>query len=103
MTPPRRHRLTPPPHIATPQTDAENLPMKTAEYLADNLSDKYDFFFIVRDSTYVRGYRLNELAEDLSVGTDVLLGARDGDSCKLGEYRAASGRSWVRFPVSAFC
>ncbi|XP_043210835.1 chondroitin sulfate synthase 2-like [Amphibalanus amphitrite] len=57
--------------------------MRTAEYVASHFGNMYDFFFIVRDNTYVRGYRLKELAEDLSVSTDVLLGARHQDSCRL--------------------
>ena len=67
--------------------------MRTASYLAEHYGNLYDFFFIVRDDTYVRGYRLKELTEDLSVSTDVLLGARDGDSCKLGKYKRKVGGS----------
>ncbi|XP_037075506.1 chondroitin sulfate synthase 2-like [Pollicipes pollicipes] len=68
--------------VIFPSEDMD-LPLKTAEYLADHHGHLYDYFFVVRDSTYVRGYRLQELVEDLSVSVDVLLAGRVGGRCQL--------------------
>lgn len=65
-------------------------PFHLLKYLADNFLDDYDYFFIVRDTTYVRGRLLNFIINKLSVSVDVHVGGKKEDNsanyCLIGKY-----------------
>lgn len=58
------------------------------KYVADNYLDEYDFFFMVKDSTYVKARTLYEVAQGISVSQEVHAGSEKEDEhtafCTLG-------------------
>ncbi|KAK6627535.1 hypothetical protein RUM44_010013 [Polyplax serrata] len=55
-------------------------PFHLLKYLSDNFLDDYDYFFIVRDTTYIRGRLLNYIISKISVSVDVHLGGAKEDA-----------------------
>lgn len=72
-------------------TDTRKLlkPFHVLKYVADNYLDEYDFFFIVKDTTYVKARTLYEVAQGISVSQEVHAGSEKEDDhtafCKLGK------------------
>lgn len=62
-------------------TDTRKLlkPFHVLKYVADNYLDEYDFFFIVKDSTYVKARTLYEVAQGISVSQEVHSGSEKED------------------------
>ncbi|XP_015115913.1 chondroitin sulfate synthase 2 [Diachasma alloeum] len=57
-------------------TDTRDIlkPFHIIKYITDNYLEEYDFYFIVKDSSYVNGRSLNHLLDKISVSRDVYLG-----------------------------
>ncbi|CAF4644685.1 unnamed protein product [Rotaria sp. Silwood1] len=49
-------------------------PFYMLKYLAETMIKSYDWFFLVPDNTYIRGYKLNEFLNHISIGQDLYLG-----------------------------
>ncbi|CAF0896535.1 unnamed protein product [Rotaria sordida] len=49
-------------------------PFYMLKYLAEKMIKSYDWFFLVSDNTYIRGYKLNEFLNHISIGQDLYLG-----------------------------
>ncbi|CAF2830195.1 unnamed protein product [Rotaria sp. Silwood2] len=49
-------------------------PFYIFKYLAEKMVKLYDWFFLVPDNTYIRGYKLNEFLNHISIGQDLYLG-----------------------------
>lgn len=62
-------------------TDTRKLlkPFHVLKYVADNFLDEYDFFFIVKDSTYVKARTLYEVVQGISVSQEVHAGSEKED------------------------
>ncbi|CAB3366693.1 Hypothetical predicted protein [Cloeon dipterum] len=62
-------------------------PFHVLKYIADNYIDKFDYFFLIKDDSYIRAYDLIETVKKISVSEDVHLGGfmRDKESafCSL--------------------
>jgi len=58
------------------------------KYITDNYLDEFDFYFLVKDTTYIKGRQLYDLVQGISVSEDVHAGSgkRDEHStfCSLG-------------------
>lgn len=65
-------------------------PFHVLKYLSDNFLDDFDYFYIVRDTTYVRGKYLNYIVNKISVSVDVHAGGGKEDSstnyCSIGKF-----------------
>lgn len=63
-------------------------PFHVLKYIADNYVDKFDYFFLIKDDSYIRAFNLSETVKKISVSEDVHLGGffRDRESafCSLG-------------------
>ncbi|XP_059474527.1 chondroitin sulfate synthase 2 [Neocloeon triangulifer] len=49
-------------------------PFHVLKYIADNYLDKFDYFFLVKDESYVRAFNLTEAVKRISVSEDVHIG-----------------------------
>lgn len=49
-------------------------PFHLIKYVSDNFLDDYDFFFIIRDTSYVQAQKLNDFVRRISVMNDVHVG-----------------------------
>ncbi|XP_065565321.1 chondroitin sulfate synthase 2-like [Artemia franciscana] len=54
------------------------LPLHVLKYISDNFLTGFDYFMLVKDSTYVKGRQLAELVGHLSISEDVFLGSNPG-------------------------
>ncbi|KAL3832167.1 hypothetical protein ACJMK2_023831 [Sinanodonta woodiana] len=63
----------------------EYLPVHTLKYISEHYSDTYDFYMFVSDRTYLRGQRIYEMVEHISINEEVYMGAPspDGKFCDL--------------------
>lgn len=65
-------------------------PFHLIKYVSDNFLEDFDFFFIVKDSSYIQAQRLMEFVKKISIKIDVHTGhllKSDSDSiCSLGKY-----------------
>lgn len=65
-------------------------PFHMLKYIADNYLDEFDYFYIVRDTTYVRGRSLYTLVKSISVSENVHAGSKAPDEltsfCLLGKF-----------------
>jgi hypothetical protein len=65
-------------------------PFHVLKYLTDNFVEEYDFFFLVKDTTYLDAKALHHLVKHLSVSQEVHAGpSRIGTSayCSLGRFK----------------
>lgn len=63
-------------------------PFHMLKYIADNLLDEFDYFYLVNDSTYVNGRKLMKTVHSLSASQDVHLGVKidhESSFCSLGK------------------
>lgn len=64
-------------------------PFHLLKYLSDNFLDDYDYFFIVRDTTYVRGRHLNHILSKISASADIHAGGAKQENgtnyCLIGK------------------
>lgn len=64
-------------------------PFHMLKYIADNYLDDFDYFYIVRDTTYVRGRSLYTLVKSISVSESVHAGSKAPEEltsfCMLGK------------------
>ena len=63
------------------------LPLHVLKYISDNFLTGFDYFMLVKDSTYVKGRQLAELVGHLSISEDVFLGSNPGrrqSYCSIG-------------------
>lgn len=60
-------------------------PFHVIKYIADGFGHSYDYFFLMKDSSYVNAQRLHHIANRISVSQDVYMGTRaaDGNYCIL--------------------
>ena len=69
-------------------TDTRSIlqPFHALKYITDNYLEDYDYYFIIKDTSYVNARRLTELVNKISVSQDVHLGVISDDStyCSLG-------------------
>ena len=67
------------------------LTLHTLKYLADKLTVGYNFFFLIKDTTYVDGRKLDKLTKHISITENVYLGLPGNDPtsnptvCSLGK------------------
>ncbi|XP_066997100.2 chondroitin sulfate synthase 2 isoform X2 [Anabrus simplex] len=54
-------------------------PFHMLKYITDNHMGDFDFFFLVKDSTYIKARRLYEIVQDISVSEDVHAGSGKDD------------------------
>ncbi|KAJ8680351.1 hypothetical protein QAD02_016138 [Eretmocerus hayati] len=61
-------------------------PFHTLKYITDNYLEDYDYYFIVRDTTFVNSRKLLELVNQISVSRDIHLGVGNLEDtfCSLG-------------------
>jgi hypothetical protein len=73
-------------------TDSRKIlkPFHVMKYIADNYVNKFDYFFIVKDTTYTKAFSLFDIVKRISVSEDVHLGGWKKDLrsayCSLGRY-----------------
>ncbi|CAD5111090.1 DgyrCDS438 [Dimorphilus gyrociliatus] len=60
--------------------DAEYVLM-VLKFIAEKYGDKYDWFYLVKDNTYVRGERLMYLATHMSISYQIYMGVQQGRVC----------------------
>jgi len=64
-------------------------PFHVLKYIADNYVDKFDYFFLIKDDSYIRAFNLADTLKKISVSEDVHLGGflRDKETafCSLGK------------------
>lgn len=66
-------------------------PFHLIKYVSDNFLDDYDFFFIIRDTSYIQAQKLNDFVRRISIMNDVHVGKRIQPSettaqiCSLGK------------------
>jgi hypothetical protein len=71
-------------------TDTRKLlkPFHMLKYITDNYLDEFDFYFLVKDTTYVKARQLYEMVQGISVSEDVHAGSGKRDEhtsfCSLG-------------------
>lgn len=68
-------------------TDTRSIlqPFHTLKYITDNYIEDYDYYFLIKDDSYVNARRLVNLVNKISVSQDVHLGIASDDShCSLG-------------------
>lgn len=51
-------------------------PFHVMHYIAEHFVNDYDFFLVMRDTTYIRGVKLKEMLSQLSVAQNVYMGGR---------------------------
>lgn len=51
-------------------------PFHMLKYIADNYLDDFDYFFLVRDTTYIRGRNLYNLIKSISVSENIYGGSK---------------------------
>jgi hypothetical protein len=60
------------------------------KYITDNFLDEFDFYFLVRDATYIKAHELSAIVQRISVSEDVHAGSgRRGEHtafCSLGMF-----------------
>ncbi|CAF3770033.1 unnamed protein product [Rotaria socialis] len=49
-------------------------PFYVLKYLAEKMINLYDWFFLVPDNTFIRGYKLTEFLNHISIGQDLYMG-----------------------------
>lgn len=49
-------------------------PFHTISYIGEHYIDDYDFFFLTRESVYIRGMKLNDMVNKISVSESVYMG-----------------------------
>jgi hypothetical protein len=63
-------------------------PFHMLKYITDNFLDEFDFYFLVKDATYIRARKLYEMVQGISVSEDVHAGSGRRDEhtsfCSLG-------------------
>lgn len=68
------------------------LTLHTLKYLADKLAQGYNYFFLMKDTTFVNGRKLSSLVKHISVSGDVYMGAIGNEPtlnpnvCSLGNF-----------------
>jgi len=63
-------------------------PFHALKYIADNLLDDYDYYYLVSDTSYVNGRKLKRTVNSLSISHDVHLGVKpdfESSFCSLGK------------------
>lgn len=69
-------------------TDTRSIlkPFHVMKYITDNYLEDYDFYYIIKDTSYVNGRQLLRLVNRLSVSRDIHLGVKVGGEnfCTLG-------------------
>lgn len=55
------------------------LTLHTLKYLADKLTAAYSFFFLIKDSTFVDGRKLDKLVKHISISENVYMGVPASD------------------------
>lgn len=73
--PPAEHVQTLKEVVTFPEHQNVNLPLAMADYVLKHYGDLYDYYFFVKDTTYVRGHKLVDLANSLSVSVETFLSA----------------------------
>ncbi|KAK3608003.1 hypothetical protein CHS0354_009938 [Potamilus streckersoni] len=63
----------------------EYLPVHTLRYISEHYGDTFDFYLFVSDRTYLRGHRIFEMVEHISINEEVYMGApsTDGKFCDI--------------------
>lgn len=63
-------------------TDARKIlkPFHVLKYIADNYLNKFDYFFIVKDTVYIKAFSLYEVVKKISISEDVHMGGWKRDS-----------------------
>jgi hypothetical protein len=63
-------------------------PFHMLKYITDNYLDEFDFYFLIKDTTYVKARKLYEMVQRISVSEDVHAGSVKRDEytsfCSLG-------------------
>lgn len=84
-------------------------PFHMLKYIADNYLDDFDYFFLVRDTTYVRGKNLYNLVKSISVSENVHAGSKIPEErtnfCTLGKKLCCKvlKTSYVKNCTEFFC
>lgn len=69
-------------------TDTRSIlqPFHTLKYITDNYLEDYDYYFLIKDTSYVNARQLVALVEKISISQDVHLGisSEDNKYCSLG-------------------
>lgn len=70
-------------------TDSREIlkPFHLLKYITDNFLEEFDFFFLSKDTTYIRARELYEFVKKVSVSQDVYVGspvAGQSEFCSLG-------------------
>lgn len=65
-------------------------PFHLVKYISDNFLEDYDYFFIVKDTSYIHGQRLVEFTKQISIQHDVHIGqtvktSSENKICSLGK------------------
>lgn len=60
-------------------------PFQVVKYVGDTFGQDYDYYFFANDYTFINGYKLRDLVNNISVSMDVYLGTKVVDSsyCNL--------------------
>lgn len=62
-------------------------PFHIIKYVSDSFAQNYDYFFLMKDSSYLNTHLLKYIVNKISVSQDVYLGTKvtDGSFCSLGK------------------
>ncbi|XP_013778631.1 chondroitin sulfate synthase 2-like [Limulus polyphemus] len=77
--------------IGFKDVSGEKVQLHILKYILDTFVNEYDFFFLVRDTTYVRGSKLLDFVNHLSISQDVYTGHVIHDEIKLNDYCSLNG------------
>jgi hypothetical protein len=70
-------------------TDTRSIlqPFHVLKYIIDNYLEDFDYYFLIKDTSYINARRLIEIANKISVSQDVHLGMASDDNkyCSLGK------------------
>ncbi len=56
---------------------------KTLKYIQDNYLTQYDWFFLISDNAFIRGAKLRDAVDHISISQDLYMGFASADKYSL--------------------
>lgn len=84
------------------------LTLHTLKYLADKLTVGYNYFFLIKDNTYVDGRKLDNLTKHISITENVYFGMPGTDPtsnptvCSLGNVVTFDNLAYIKYSSDSF-
>ncbi|XP_076348621.1 chondroitin polymerizing factor [Tachypleus tridentatus] len=77
--------------IGFKEVSDEKVQFHVLKYILDTFVNEYDFFFLVQDTAYIRGSKLLDFVNHLSISQDVYTGHVIHDEIELNDYCSLNG------------